>query len=192
MRGNAPSRPRVPWPLLIDRNQAERSGDVVVRSAHPLVLDLLICTIACRDLVISFRGPPATLFPFDDDLVGSREPAPRNGKLRVSRDVGITASDGAAWTPSTAHKDLTCKTLWPQRATDRIDPSQSCAKDQICLEATDPMDNAMTAERRSRVDPKNRLKLAGAIDKDQCGIGSPTWARTRDLRINSPSIQRSQ
>src|SRR6266576_800580 len=74
------------------------------------------------------------------------------------------------------------------RATDRIDPSQSCAKDQICLKATDPMDNAMTAERRSRVDPKNRLKLAGAIDKNQCGIGSPTWARTRDLRINSPSL----
>jgi hypothetical protein len=40
------------------------------------------------------------------------------------------------------------------------------------------------------IDPKNRPKLAGAIAASQCGIGSPTRARTWDLRINSPSIRR--
>src|SRR6266568_1795222 len=52
---------------------------------------------------------------------------------------------------------LILKTMWSQRATDRIDP-------------------------------KNRPKLAGAIAASQCGYGSPTRARTWDLRINSPSL----
>src|SRR2546423_15616453 len=52
---------------------------------------------------------------------------------------------------------LILKTMWSQRATDRIDP-------------------------------KNRPKLAGAIAANQCGFGSPTRARTWDLRINSPSL----
>ena len=40
-----------------------------------------------------------------------------------------------------------------------------------------------------KIDPKNAQKLAGAIAAGQCGIGSPTRARTWDLWINSPSTQ---
>ena len=40
----------------------------------------------------------------------------------------------------------------------------------------------------TRIDPKIDQKLACAIAANQCGIGSPTRARTWDLRINSPSI----
>ena len=37
----------------------------------------------------------------------------------------------------------------------------------------------------AEIDPKIGPKLAGAIAVKQCGIGSPTRARTWDLRINS-------
>src|SRR5437016_12940805 len=50
----------------------------------------------------------------------------------------------------------------------------------------------MTAERRSGIDPKIDPKLADAIAANQCGIGSPTRARTWDLRINSPSGHRPE
>src|SRR5216683_5181137 len=40
----------------------------------------------------------------------------------------------------------------------------------------------------AEIDPIIDPKLAGAIAANQCGIGSPTRARTWDLRINSPSI----
>ncbi len=70
-------------------------------------------------------------------------------------------------------------------------PNQRCAVAKIYLEATDLKDNATTAERRTRIDPKIDPKLVGAIDERQCGFGSPTRARTWDLRINRPALHRS-
>ena len=39
-----------------------------------------------------------------------------------------------------------------------------------------------TREQREKVNPQNQYGL--------CRSGSPTWTRTRDLRINSPSLYR--
>ena len=65
-----------------------------------------------------------------------------------------------AYTPAGVLEGTDIKCNSADRATDQIDP---------------------------KIDPNNAQKLAGAITSSQCGIGSPTWARTRDLRINSES-----
>src|SRR6202040_1991169 len=51
-------------------------------------------------------------------------------------------------------------------------PNQRCAVAKIYLEATDLKDNATTAERRTRIDPKIDQKLVSAINVTKCGIGS--------------------
>ncbi len=47
-----------------------------------------------------------------------------------------------------------------------------------------------TSRTTDRIDPKNTRKLVGAITASQCVIGSPTRARTWDLRINSGCYRR--
>ncbi len=54
----------------------------------------------------------------------------------------------------------------------------------MCLEGIDPKDTAVQHSGDAEIDPKIDPKLVGAIAKNQCGIGSPTKARTWDLRIN--------
>ena len=103
-------------------------------------------------------------------------------------------------------KQLTQETL-RTTATERTDPNKSLEGTDInalrrverrtaytpagVLEGTDIKCNLAdraTDQIDPKIDPKNAQKLAGAIATSQCGIGSPTRARTWDLRINSPSL----
>ncbi len=58
----------------------------------------------------------------------------------------------------------------------------------MCLEGIDPKDTAVQHSGDAEIDPKIDPKLAGAITVIQCGIGSPTGARTWDLRIDMASV----
>ena len=139
-------------------------------------------TIASRDLVISFRSLSRRFPPLDDDLVGSREPArtlPETYFMRRQRateridpinraqgfdiqDIVITASDGPR---KTVNRALETRSSW-----------------KVLIQKTMQRDRSDGAKIDPRIDPK----LAGAIAAKQCGIGSPSRARTYDLRINSP------
>src|SRR6266498_3622718 len=77
---------------------------------------------------------------------------------RVERRTAYTP---AAYTPAGVLEGTDIKCNSADRATDQIDP---------------------------KIDPKSAQKLAGAIAASQCGIGSPTRARTWDLRIDMASV----
>ena len=73
-----------------------------------------------------------------------------------------------------------------QRATDRNRPNKSARAGESCFEGSDIGKQFGAAERRTTIYP-----TLGAMAASQMYIGSPTRARTWDLRINRPALRRS-
>jgi hypothetical protein len=175
----------------------------------------LIRTIASRDLVIGFRGLSRGFSFAGRRPRRPRDPALRtrsfretyftrrrnNSEQRTGNRPNQQRADYGDWVQGS-------DTSGSSRATERIDltnsaqgtnfqgfvttasdgphrPNQRCALAKIYLEATDRKDSAVTGERRTRIDPKIDPQLVSAISISECGIGSPTRARTWDLRINT-------